>query len=121
MRPSSTHSIRLPPVDGPPQAACRRSGRQGRRLLAEGGHQLANPVRLLRAHADPVVDAPQVKLELGLTLARDRVEEPDLFETGAALALAAVGHDNVIKGLIPRATARQTNRYHWISAARQAG
>ena len=43
---------------------------------------------------------------------RDRIEKSDVLEAGAALALAAVGHDDVIKGLIPRPAPRQANRYH---------
>src|SRR5580692_3726941 len=110
---------RAPPIpyDCRPQTALKgrtataASGRYGR-LLAEGRDQVPDPLRLLRALADPVFDTRQVKLELRLALARNRVEKSNLFKTRAALALAAVGDDNVIKGLIPRATARQTNRYH---------
>ena len=84
----------------------------GRRLLAVAGDQRAHAVGGLRALADPVVDARQIELQLRVLAARDRVEVPHVLEARAALALAAVGHDDVIEGLIARAAPRQANCHH---------
>src|SRR2546429_9983309 len=101
-RPSSTHVTARGP---PPQPA------SGRRLLAVGGHQTAHPVRGLRALANPIIDARQIELELLLAAAGNGVEEPHVLQAQPALALAAVGHDDVIEGLVARPAPRQADGY----------
>src|SRR5256886_16777209 len=84
----------------------------GRRLLAVGGHQSAHPVRGLRALTNPIVDARQIELELLLAAAGNGVEESHVLEAQPALALAAVGHHDVIEGLVARPAPRQADGYH---------
>src|SRR5450631_1693066 len=81
-------------------------------LLAIRGHERTHAIRLLRALAQPIVDARQVKLQLRLAATRNGVEESDVLETQAALALTAVRHHEVIKGLISSPAPCETNRYH---------
>src|SRR3974377_1895446 len=102
-----------PAVAPPPEAARgRRLNGSGRRLLAVGGHQRPHAVGGVRALSYPIIDARQVELELRLPPARDRVEEPDVLGARAALALAAVGHDDVVEGLVARHAPRQANGNH---------
>src|SRR6185312_3898097 len=77
-------------------------------VLDEVGHTL----RRLRALAQPVIDARQIETQLGLIFARDGIEESDVLQAQPALALAAVGDDHVIEGLIRRTAPRQAYRYH---------
>src|SRR5262252_8244144 len=109
MRPSSIHS-----TAAPRDARCtaRRRRASGRRLLPIGGHEAAHPVGGLRALPDPVVDARQIELELLLPATGNRVEKAHVLEARAALALAAIGHDDVIEGLVARPAPRQANGYH---------
>src|SRR2546421_7058511 len=102
-RPSSTHVTSRGPH---PQPA------SGCRLLAVGGHPTAYPVRGLRTLANPIVDARQIELELLLAAAGNGVEEPHVLEAQPALALAAVGHHDVIEGLVARPAPRQADGYH---------
>src|SRR5579864_3208537 len=73
---------------------------------------MAHPLGGLRALAYPVVDARQIELELLLVAARDRIEKAHVLQARTTLALAAVGDDDVIEGLIARPTPRQANGYH---------
>ena len=43
---------------------------------------------------------------------RDRIEQAYAFKAGAALALAAVGHHNVIEGRLFAAASSQPDRHH---------
>src|SRR4029077_6479344 len=81
-------------------------------LFPVGSHQSAHPVRRLRALVDPIVDARQIELELLLAAAGNGVEEPHVLQAEAPLALAAVGYDHVIEGLVARPAPRQANGYH---------
>src|SRR5215469_12346415 len=97
MRPSSTQS---PGVSG------------SRGLLPVGLHERAHTVGLLRALAEPVVDARQVESELRFAAASNGIEKTHQLEARAALTLAAVRDDQVIEGLVARAAARQADRDH---------
>src|SRR6185503_7663675 len=87
-------------------------GPSGGSLLPVGTHQMAHAVGLLRALGHPVVDAGQIQLQLRLAAPGDRIEEPDVLEAQAPLALTAVRDHHVIEGLVARAAPRQANRYH---------
>src|SRR5207237_4533756 len=102
-RPTSTHVTARGPH---PEHA------SGSRVLAVGGHKSAHPVRGLRALTNPIVDARQIELELLLAAAGNGVEEPHVLQAQPALALAAVGHDDVIEGLVARPAPRQADGYH---------
>src|SRR5215469_2334337 len=73
---------------------------------------MAHAVRRLCTLANPVVDARQIELQLLLAPARNRIEKAHVLQARAALALAAVGDDDVIEGLVARPAPRQTNGYH---------
>src|ERR1700732_2985567 len=102
-RPSSTHVTARGPQPKPAS---------GRGLLPVGSHQSAHPVRGLRALANPIVDARQIELELLLAAPGNGVEEPHVLQAQPALALAAVGYDDVIEGLVARPAPRQADGYH---------
>src|SRR6185437_78594 len=99
-----------------PTAPLRLPGRaaapSGGRLLPVRGDERAHALRRLRALAHPIVDPRQIELELRLPAMGDGIEVPHVLETGSALALAAVGHDDVIEGLISRPAPRQANGHH---------
>ena len=97
MRPSSTQLTSAPEATGPDS---------GGRLLPVRAHQLSNPVRLLGALADPIVDPRQIQLQLRLAAAGDGVEETHVLKAQAALTLTAVGDDYVIERLIAPAASR---------------
>src|SRR5579872_4899798 len=84
----------------------------GRGLLAVRGDQRPYPVRGQRPLSDPIVDTRQIQFQLDLAAPRDGVEESDVLEARAALALAAIGHDDVIEGLIAPSAPRQANGNH---------
>src|SRR2546421_7518082 len=111
-RPSSTHVTARGPHPKPAS---------GRRLLAVGGHESTHPVRRLRALAHPIVDARQIELELLLAAAGNGVEEPHVLQAQPALALAAVGPDDVVEGLVARPAPRQADGYHDRIALGPAG
>src|SRR5256886_17024644 len=111
-RPSSTHVTARGPHPKPAS---------GVRLLAVGRHEITRPVRGLRALAPPIVDARQIELELLLAAAGNGVEEPHVLQAQPALALAAVGHDDVVEGLVARPAPRQADGYHDRIALGPAG
>src|SRR5688500_18394383 len=71
---------------------------------------------LPRALSDPVVDPGEVDAKPRLITPCDRIEESDLLQALAPLTLAAVGNDQMIKGLIPRPAPRQANSDHDLNA-----
>src|ERR1700680_2838952 len=110
-RPSSIHATTVSCASRGFNTAAPFTG-SGRGLFPVGGHQRAHALRRLRALADPVIDARQIELELLLTAAGNGVEKAHVLQTRTALALAAVGHDDVIEGLVARPAPRQANGYH---------
>src|SRR5215472_17471139 len=114
----------LDPVHGRPQdvrGAARRRRTSGRRLLPVRGYEGPHAVGGLRALPDPIVDARQIQLELLLPAAGNRIEKAHVLEARAALALASVGHDDVIEGLVARPAPRQANGYHGRIALKSCG
>ena len=59
-----------------------------------------------------LLEGRQIEFQLLLGAAGDRIEEPDVLEARAALALAAVGYYHVVEGLVARPAPRQANSYH---------
>src|SRR4249919_3856914 len=102
MRPSSTHSttaslvLRCPVLCVSPWRAFTLAALGGR-LLAVGRHEVRHALGGLGTLADPVVNARQIELQFLLVLAGDRIEEADVLQAWATLALAAVGHHDVIE------------------------
>src|SRR6516165_4797273 len=111
-RPSSIHST----AASTGCAATVRRGASGGRLLPIGGDEGAHPVGGLGTLANPVIDARQIELELLLPTTGDRVEEAHVLKARATLALTAVGHDDVIEGLVAPSAPRQANGYHGLTA-----
>jgi hypothetical protein len=70
-----------------PYAAC----------LRKAGQQELDAIRHVRALAQPMLDTRNVHAQFDFGAARHGIEQPDALEAGAALALAAVGHHNVIE------------------------
>src|SRR5580698_6581761 len=81
-------------------------------LLAEAGEQKLDAVRHMGALADPMLDTSDVQAQLDFGAARDGIKKPHALEAGSALALAAVGHHNVIERGLLTAASSQTNRHH---------
>src|ERR1700730_6986424 len=81
-------------------------------MLEQGGDALGRMGALL----EPRFDLRPVEAKLGLLAACDRIEDADQLQGSAALALAAVRHDDVIEGLLLAAAARQANRDHRLNS-----
>src|SRR5690554_3774021 len=77
--------------------------------------QVTDPLGQLGALADPVVDALGVETQAFFLATRDRVEEPDAFDVAAVARIAAVGHDDVVVGLLLGTAPAQTNLDHVLS------
>jgi hypothetical protein len=82
------------------------------RLLAERREELLDTIRHMSAFADPVLDACDVETQFDFPAAGDRIEQADALEARAALALSAVGHDDVVERRLFAASSSQTDRHH---------
>src|ERR1700730_3801318 len=82
-------------------------------MLEQGGDALGRMGALL----EPRFDLRPVEAKLGVLAACDRIEDTDQLQGSAALALAAVRHDDVIEGLLLAAAARQANRDHRLNSS----
>src|SRR5277367_3078061 len=83
-----------------------------RGLLTEAGEEKLDSVGHVSALAQPVLDTSDVHAQLDFAAARDRVEQADALEAGAALTLTAVGYHDMIKGRLLAAAPSQTDRHH---------
>src|SRR5277367_3338049 len=81
-------------------------------LFAKCSQQIFDAIRHVRAFLQPVLDSSHIEAQFDLGAARDGIEQSHAFEAGAALALAAVRHHNVIEGRLLAAASSQTNRHH---------
>src|SRR5581483_8945367 len=81
-------------------------------LLPIRRDQRAHPVGLLRTFADPIIDPRKIQLDLRLAAPSDGIEESHVLQAQTALPLAAVGHYDVVKGLVAPTAPRQTYGYH---------
>jgi len=59
-----------------------------------------------------MLDPGDVQTQFDFPAARDRIEQAHAFKAGTALAFAAVGHHNVIKGRLFAAASSQPDRHH---------
>src|SRR5262245_59027242 len=104
IRPSGSHCEVAP--SGPLAFTCRGPDpASGARLLAITRDERLDAIRDLGALAGPVIDAREVEAQFLLRTLRTRIEEADLLEARATLALALVGHHDVVEGLVLAAPA----------------
>jgi hypothetical protein len=83
-----------------------------RGLLTEAGEKKFDSVGHVSALAYPMLDPGHIQAQFDFRATRHRIEQAYAFKAGAALAFAAVGHDNVIKRRLFAAASSQTDRHH---------
>src|ERR1700733_1403837 len=83
-----------------------------RRLFAEAGEQKLDPLGHVGTLAEPVLDSSDIQAQLDLSAACNGIEKTHALEAGAPLALAAVGHHDVIERRLLTAASSQANRHH---------